>query len=254
MKKRAAILALLIAGSLIAQTVRLEGPPRISDANLVGYWRFDEGTGTSVADFSGNGYNGAFDGTWTRGRYESAGTFVAASHQKVSVGDKSALNMGTSNFSVSLWARVDATAAMIIASKYDYSGGKGYFVATDATGKWYGKVRDASTNVSVLGGQVNDGKWHLLVMTVDRSNPTTGLKLYIDGAYSTQGQQGGGNIDNTASFYIGCREGEYYFTGSIDDFRIWKRILDPVEIKRAWEQSSAKTHINGESLGEPLAF
>lgn len=254
MRRRAALLALLISGLTLAQTVRLEGPPRISDANLVGYWRFDEGSSTTVADFSSSGNNGTFNGTWTRGRYGSAGQFVAASSQKVTIGNKAALDMGTSNFSVALWARVDATAAMIIAGKYDYTGGKGYFVATDATGHWYGKVRDASTNVSVLGGTVNDGKWHLLVMTVDRSDGNNGLKLYIDGAYSTSGRQGGGTIDNTASFYIGCREGEYYFTGCVDDLRVWKRILSAEEVKRAWEQSTIKALINGETITEPVAY
>jgi hypothetical protein len=38
-----------------------------NEANLVAYWRLDEGTGTSVADATGHGYNGAFVSTpaWT---------------------------------------------------------------------------------------------------------------------------------------------------------------------------------------------
>ncbi|HQJ66301.1 MAG TPA: LamG domain-containing protein [bacterium] len=251
MKKQAALLAILISGLTLAQTVRLEGPPRISDANLVGYWRFDEGTGTAVNDFSGNSNNGTFDGTWNRGRYGNAGKFVAASTQEVTIPTSASLNMGTSDFSIVVWARIDAAAASILVSKY---GSVGYFLGVDATGKFYGKVRDASTNVSVLGSVISDGKWHLLVMTVDRSDASTGLKLYLDGEYNTQGQQGGASIDNTESFYIGRLSSGYYLTGEIDDVRICKRIISTDEIKRLWSQSTIKVRINGEAITEPVAY
>ena len=246
-----ALILALVASLAVAQIARLEGPPRTSQANLSAHWRFDEGAGTTVADHSGNGNTGTFDGTWSRGRYGSAGKFAAASTQEVTVASSASLNMGTSNFSVALWAKASTAAASILASKY---GTIGYFMGMDATGKFYGKVRDTSTNSQVLGSAIADGKWHLLVMTVDRSDAATGLKLYLDGSFDVQGQQGAGNIDNTEAFYIGRLSSGYYFTGEIDEVRIWKRIITAEEIKRLWAQSTVKAYIGGENTDKPLAF
>jgi len=250
MRTRAAMIMLLAAAAAIAQ-VKLEGPPRVSDANLSAHWRFDEGAGTTVSDCSGNANTGTFDGSWNRGRYGNSGKFATASTQEVTIASSASLNMGTSNFTVAIWARIDAAAASILVSKY---GTVGYFLGVDAAGKFYGKVRDASVNVSVLGSVISDGKWHLLVMTVDRSDASTGLKLYLDGAYNAQGQQGGANIDNTETFYIGRISSGYYLTGEIDDVRIWKRIIAAEEIKRLWSQSTVKVRINGENTNDPLAY
>ena len=41
------------------------------NTGLVGLWRMDDGTGTSVTDFSGNGYTGTLSGTtysWITGK------------------------------------------------------------------------------------------------------------------------------------------------------------------------------------------
>ena len=43
----------------------------VNTSGLVGYWKFDEGVGTSVRDSSGEGNNGTFTGspTWIGGRF-----------------------------------------------------------------------------------------------------------------------------------------------------------------------------------------
>ena len=39
-----------------------------TSAELVAHWRFDEGSGTTTADATGNGHDGSLEGspTWTR--------------------------------------------------------------------------------------------------------------------------------------------------------------------------------------------
>jgi len=244
------LLAILLPFLVLAQA-KLEGPPRISENQLVAHWRFDEGSGTSVADMSQYHNNGTFDGAWIRGNYDMAASFNAASENEVTVPDDPSLDMGTSNFTVAIWARITTAAASILCSKY---GSVGYFVGLAADGTFYGKVRDASTNVPVLGSYIADGEWHLLVMLADRSDASTGLKLYLDGEYDTAGQLGTGNIDNSENFYIGRLSSGYYLTGDIDDVRIWKRLLTEDEIKRLWDQTKIKVFINGENSDKPIAF
>ena len=41
-------------------------PPTGNEAGLVGYWNFNEGSGNTVTDLSGNGNNGTINGaTWS---------------------------------------------------------------------------------------------------------------------------------------------------------------------------------------------
>ena len=41
-------------------------PPDLNEANLVGYWNFDSGSGVTLLDQTSNGYNGVISGaTWS---------------------------------------------------------------------------------------------------------------------------------------------------------------------------------------------
>lgn len=51
-------------------------PYDIPIEGLIGWWKFDENTGTNVSDSSGDGNHGTATGmTWTDGKYNSAGNF-----------------------------------------------------------------------------------------------------------------------------------------------------------------------------------
>lgn len=52
-----------------------DSPYDIPTDGLVGWWKFDEGSGTYVNDSSGNNNNGTYNGNWTTGKYNSAGSF-----------------------------------------------------------------------------------------------------------------------------------------------------------------------------------
>jgi len=60
---------------------RLERPSSTPPNNLglVGYWKFDDGTGMQATDFSGNGNRGTLSGstlpTWTSGKKGEALSF-----------------------------------------------------------------------------------------------------------------------------------------------------------------------------------
>ncbi len=62
--------------------------PESSDGNTLGLWHFDDGSGTTVSDRSGNGRQGtASSMAWTEGKFGTAGVFN---------GTNSLVNMGTS--------------------------------------------------------------------------------------------------------------------------------------------------------------
>ena len=78
----------------------------------------------------------------------------------------------------------------------------------------------------------NDGKWHHMTMT---GSPTT-IKLYIDGLLVNSRSEAiaTGASGITIGEYGGG--GGYVFNGSIDDVRIYNRVLSDTEIKQLYNQ------------------
>ena len=78
--------------------------------NQVTAFLFSEGSGTAVADSSGSGHNGTlFNGpTWTAGK-SGKGLSLDGTNDYVSVANPSTLNFGTSNFTIALWIKRQAT-------------------------------------------------------------------------------------------------------------------------------------------------
>jgi hypothetical protein len=78
-------------------------------SNLVGYWSFNDGTGTVATDFSGNGNTGSVIGapTWINGKRGTALSFDG-NDDYIDVGDPSdgSLDFGTAtDFSISAWVK-----------------------------------------------------------------------------------------------------------------------------------------------------
>src|SRR3990167_283101 len=76
-------------------------------SGLVGYWNFDEGSGATVADSSGNGNTGTLTNgpTWTTGKIGQALSFDG-SNDYVDAGTGSSLNLASS-LTVSAWIKPD---------------------------------------------------------------------------------------------------------------------------------------------------
>ena len=94
---------------------------------LVGWWRFDEGTGNTAKDSSQYGNDGTIYGTptWVNGKYGKALSFDGANNY-VNCGNSSSLDL-TSALTVSCWISVPSplTGWVGIVSKYQYATGKG---------------------------------------------------------------------------------------------------------------------------------
>jgi len=102
-------------------------PAFLSVGSLVALWRFNEGSGTTAFDASGNGNDGTLVGpTWATGKYGGGLQFVnnGSDYSYVSVPGSPLLEIGqtaSNPWSITAWA-------------YESSGGTGNFVAT------YGRI------------------------------------------------------------------------------------------------------------------
>ncbi len=89
----------------VTPTYTETSPYDIPTDGLIGFWKFDENTGTNVSDSSGNGNHGTAIGgmNWTDGKYNSAGSFDGVNDYVYSVDTiKNIFGNTMQNFTVGL--------------------------------------------------------------------------------------------------------------------------------------------------------
>ena len=204
----------------------------------VGYWTFDTASTVSnqVVDSSGNHLNGTIAGgvTSTTEVLNQALSFDGRSGY-LQFPDDSLTDL-TGNISLALWVKTSNNSRTeAIMSRYSAAGMEtGYILRSDSAG--HVELRIGGNNsaggyaVTLTDtGIINDGKWHHVaaVITVGQ-----GVSFYIDGTpSSTQklnvvGHAGGSSLEiGLTPVYYGT-----YFTGSLDEVRIYNRVLAASEI------------------------
>ncbi|MFC4993088.1 LamG-like jellyroll fold domain-containing protein [Rubritalea tangerina] len=174
---------------------------------------------------------------------------TASPHQFINLGSPSSLDFGSdTDFSVAVWVnnsggfsdnRASGGSAddpSIISNK-DWNSGvnKGWIIAAGANGRWQWNIGDGSSRVDYDGpaGEINDGNWHLLVVTHDRDGNAT---LYYDGAQvairdiSSIGDINSGLATAIATDGTLGTNWPNWFTGKIDNPMIWNRVISANEV------------------------
>lgn len=238
----------------------------ILTSNLAGYWKFDEGTGDTVAD-STNNNNGRWkntvgtpaNGNWrTNGIINSGGFFDGVSTATNYVLLKSGpMLSGRSKATLSLWVKtkilgVNLNSAVLYCEKGTAGNDNWRLdIAGDFSANSVGAVEfvykdDAGTTNTTGSGtlQINDGLPHHIVVV---KNGTT-LQLYVDNnIVSTITLTATNNQTNaTIETRIGADPtGVSVATQAIiDEVGVWTRDLTPFEVARLWN--------NGKGLSYPF--
>lgn len=203
---------------------------------LVGWWRFDEGSGTIAGDSSGNGNNGAISGeTWVTGRYGQALSFDGVSHY-VGVPDSLSLEV-TGAITLESWIKTTNVNKQAVVTK---SGSYLLYAGTGGDGRVYGYLY--GTTSAWLGGTANvaDNLWHLIALTYDPNAGANNFKLYVDGALDAQYTVTGSISSTSNRVGIGDRPDAGYrdfFDGTIDEAHVYNRALSAGEIQAEYQQS-----------------
>jgi len=222
---------------VLVLSVALTSTARAADPDLVGWWRFDEGSGTTAADFSGNGNDGTLqsDTAWVTGHlgkameFDGVDDYVDVPHSETLMPENEVTVMawiyaerhggpGTEG-----WQGVIAKGNTVRSySLYTESGGGLHFSTTSA-GAYVG---------TVSSGQVPLNEWvHVCAMVIGGEH-----QYYING--EDAGTSGSGIVlgaEDTANVVIGrTQEGaNRSFLGMIDDTRIYMRGLSQEEVQSA---------------------
>jgi hypothetical protein len=204
------------------------------DANTAASWHFDEGTGITLGDASGNGNTCTLSGgaTWTAGAIGRAVQYDGANGM-ANCGNGASLTLGHTG-AIEFWAKIPSYP-----NSYWHILGKGASAGWDTNGYsvWYyytsnilaGTITDkADPDVYnlVSFGQPTAGVWHHFAMTWDGSN----MYAFVDGAQTATRSQTVDPATSAEMFYIAQEYGRF-FNGAVDEVKVYNRALTLAEIQ-----------------------
>jgi hypothetical protein len=210
--------------------------------SIAGQWTFDQVTGTTTPDSSGNGNTA----TLVNGPPSVAGLnrnglqFNGTTNNRyLSVPNAASLDVASGSFSVAAWVNTNGTNTGRVLNKWD--GAKGWLFDVHAGaggGTVAGNIRikmvDGTTTIDhVANGSVASGAWTHIAAVIDRTAHTA--KLFTNGV-----QVGttldittlAGSLTNTAPVgmaSIPLALGNYY-SGILDEVVLYKRVLTGPEL------------------------
>ncbi|HMF96645.1 MAG TPA: LamG-like jellyroll fold domain-containing protein [Vicinamibacterales bacterium] len=218
------------AGSRASSTITVNVSNTSSaPAGLVAAYSFNEGSGVTTKDSSGQGNTGTLsNATWNAGgRFGSALSFNGTSAW-VTVADSASLDL-TTGMTLEAWVRPTSGSGWRSAILKEAPGGLGWSLYTANNGSRPVGYAHVNADVPVTGtAAVPLNAWTHLALTFDGA----ALRLYVNGTLVSTTELNGAMVTTTGALRIGGNSvwGEY-FKGMIDEVRIYSRALAPAEIQ-----------------------
>jgi hypothetical protein len=212
-------------------------------SGLAGWWNFDEGSGTSAADSSGNNNTGTLQNspTWTTGEIGGAVGPFNGSNQNVTVPAAASLDL-TGPWTVSTWVNLSqvpssgASQTLLSRFKTAYAN---YALQVDNNNccgaglGWVIKFQNSGGTFyySKFVTPISTGTWYHLAGTWDG----TTLTMYVNGASAAASTPGAIPILATGTtLYLGSGGPSNFMYGSLDDARLYNRALSASEVWRLY--------------------
>jgi hypothetical protein len=233
------------------------GSPSINQT-AKGHWQFDEGSGTTAKDGTGNlNHLTLSSASWSaEGKYQSS---FAGGAQVASRADDADFDFGTStHFSVSAWVtKTDEADSVLVMKGEELTG------PTEASWQihYIGDSKTAALTITadtynyycLIRGSTNiaDGNWHHITGVFKRSASCTAsdLTLYVDGVpetmtvvYNSVNSYTNSNLDNNDPLTIGANyvNGAYdaHWNGKIDEVKIFNYALTTEQVAEDFAYST----------------
>ena len=201
-----------------------------SAPGLVAAYDFDEGTGTVLTDRSGSGNNGVVSGaTWVAGKNGGGLSFNGTSNL-VTVADADVLDLA-GTLTLEAWVKTASTSGnrRLVLDK-EGSGFLSYALyANDAVNRPGETLHLGTTDVTVDGtSQLALNVWTHVAATYSGASMT----LFINGVPVSSVSQTGTIAPSTGALRLGgSSQFGRFFSGTLDDVRIYNRALSQSEIQ-----------------------
>ncbi len=227
----------------------------------IGWWKMDECQGDRINDSSGNGLTATWTGSsgsqttpgtcassattpWYQGRVGKFNSSMNFDGTDDSVATTSNIGIsGANSRSVSVWFYQSSLANRTMVGWGAATGGNLFdFIVSSGTvlGHFFG----AGFDTSVGAPSYSTGVWNHAVMTYDG----TTVKVYLNGVFKNSKAL----TLNTTNSVVRIGDGYYdpyrYFSGQIDDVRIYNYPLTPTQIKTLYNGGAVRF---GPLVGSP---
>ena len=225
------------------------------DPSCVGYWSFDEGSGNTANDGSGDGNDGTLynmdENDWVDGVRGGALEFDGVDDY-VDIGNNPSLDVVGGYFTVEVWAKWSFISnngqPWQIVQLGGFENKMFIGVGKDADKVAFGHKNGGHPWHFDIGSGLNDGRWHQLATVKDLN----GYRFYIDGIDVGLGTEG------TASTYLDNNligTGAFnQFKGSIDEISIYDRALNASEIHAHYNFTSTRYSTNATLRSVPITI
>ena len=208
----------------------------------IGWWKFDDASGTTAVDSSGNGNDGTLNGNdhghghgngnggtdqWITGAVGGALDFDGR-NDYINCGNDQSLGITGTQITVAAWVRWDSndawSAIAMRTSSGNWDDGYGLYAHSDGTVNFYVTKYNRNRAVKAFSA---DGQWHHIVGTYDGSS----VRIWVDGVEGTPDSYSG-DISNANDDFEIARgtSNRYNFNGAIDDVCIYDHVLTTGEI------------------------
>ncbi len=211
------------------------------------YWKFDEPSGTTALDSSGNNFNGLYTGITGTPTASTlvppvgfpdpfSRAFSLANQQAVQLANAPATLKPANDLTVAVWYRstmTDSTGSELVSlgDQYLLRLRQGQLEWTKNT------PRDGGTNyvhcfANLPNTQFLDGNWHHIAGITTAA----GMQLYFDGALqcsNTSGATIAYTVNGGTDLWVGrhgTQKTAFDFDGNLDDVRIYTRALSASEV------------------------
>ena len=194
-------------------------------ADLIGWWRLDDGSGTIASDSSSYGNDGTLQGNpqWIDGIFGGAidldgnGDYIAI--------DSIAEDLTDNNFTVSAWIKTTAGEGNVIGAN---DSGTGHQFIFGVTGSGTLMV-EAASNINSYPPVINDGEWHFIAYVRDGTTAYAYTDGELVGSETPDGDPAG-----QVRWSIGMEWDDNpsdEFTGLVDDVHFFNHPLTIDEIQ-----------------------
>ncbi len=198
---------------------------------LVGWWRFEETSGTSAADSSGNSNTATYQGSPVMNQSGKMGDTIRFDgiddYVNFPAGVPSNLQIGGP---VTLEAWIKTTK-----SDHADAGIIGYGISANqqmvlhfSTFYFYMRKSGEINDLTYSSATHYDGNWHHFVATWDGTTNANGMKIYMDGELRAQKTSITAVTGAWPNLQVGSASN--FFNGWIDEARIYSRALSAAEI------------------------
>ncbi len=211
------------------------------DTNLVAFYPFNG----NANDESGNGNDGTVTNavlTTNRFNQNDSAYYFNGSNARIVIPSSNSLNINN-DISISAWVKpeeIQTSGNRMILGKSNYSSNTNYVFRITPNGciLW-----EYASSLNTISDPLTANNWYHIVLTSDSTN---GLKqIFINGELIISeiltSPGAFGLVTNPltigAAYYYGSSWAEY-FKGSIDDIRIYNRVLDASEIRQLFIEES----------------